>query len=285
MTSALAASLLVACGDPMVQRPDGGFLFEIDGSTAPPDKPVLQNVPERTPYEILTIRGTAVGTRVIVEGIGSPVTEDLLPQGEFCVDIRLPGPGAHTFTVFAQALTGPISEPTDPVTVTFDPAAPDVPGARTCSGADPKGCNGTVEICGNMRDDDCNNLIDDRDPTCAICQDDLFEDNDDPGAPRVDVKRHENLQICPDDADYYGVGLEAQDVLTALIEFSHAEGNLDMELLAPNRQTVVARATSLDDDEMITYTATTAGEYKVVVFGDRTVANPYSLELSVMPGN
>jgi hypothetical protein len=280
----LGLALLTACGDPTVTRPDGGFIFQIDASVGPPPTPTLDAIPPRIPYDVVTIRGRAMGARVFVEGIGSPVSEDLLPGGEFCVDVRLAAPGSYTFSVFAQHLSGPVSEPTTPVTVLYDPSAPEIPNAQTCSGADPKGCSSMVEICGNLRDDDCNNLIDDRDPTCATCQDDLFEDNDDPSAPRIDLGSHDGLQICPGDADYYGLALDVRDVLTAEIGFSHAEGDLDLELLAPNRATVVARSTSLDDGELITYTATTPGEYKVVVYGGSGAANGYSLDLAITPG-
>jgi hypothetical protein len=285
---ARAGLLLVAglgCGEPSVTRPDGGPLAFLDarGMTPAPETPILEAVPERVPYTVATLRGQAGARRVIVESSANPVAATVLPDGSFCVDAPMPQPGEYSFRVYAQGADGQLSERPAVVSVRFDPAAPSVPGAQTCSGGDPAGCAGSVEICDNRRDDDCNNLVDERDPACATCADDPLEPNDDASAPRVDPRRYDGLMICPGDVDYYGVLLREGETLSARLFFTHAMGNLDLELLATDRRTVLARSTSTTDDELLSYTASVAGEHKLLVFGPGGSSNRYALDLRVDP--
>jgi hypothetical protein len=159
-------------------------------------------------------------------------------------------------------------------------AAP-INDATTCNGSHPAGCVNTVEICGNGRDDDCNNLIDEEDPTCAVCTPDALEPNDDPGAPQIDPGRLEDLTLCPSDIDYYGIYAEDGQMITARAFFQHAEGNLDLLLFGVDRRTIVQQSVSQTDDEMLTYTATAAGVYPLSVFAEPGVSNTYVLELDV----
>lgn len=283
---ALAGALaLAACGPPSVDRPDVGSIFTPDAGGAPPPRPTVEAAERRVPYPLATLRGAAAGRRVIVEPSGgaNPVAKAVL-RGEFCVDVPLPEPGEYGFVIHTQDEDGQLSEPSAPVYVTFDPAAPPVLGARTCSGADPAGCANAVEICGNGRDDDCNGLVDDEDPACRACQDDVLEPNDDPGAPRIEPGRYEDLKICPLNQDYYGVFARRGEIIDARIAFTHARGNLDLHLLGLDHRTILARSVGLTDREVITHTATAAGEYKLRVFGEGGASGEYTLELQVLPG-
>jgi len=278
--------ILAACGEPTLSERDGSIIGPIldGGMEAPPDAPMIERLPERLPWPVATIRGTSDARRILLEGPGNPVVGMVLPGGAFCIDAAIPEPGPYVFRLYAQGDDGQLSERPAIVNVEYDPQAPSVPGAETCSGDDPAGCAEAEEICGDNRDNDCNNLIDDRDPACADCTDDAFEPNNDPNAPRIEPGLHQNLVICPGDPDFYGILTEVQDRLTVTASFSHAEGNLDLELRAPDRRTVVARSTSTSDDEMLSYTATAAGEVKLLVFGPEGAENFYNLRIEISPG-
>lgn len=281
---ALAASLAIvtACGEPSVSGPDGGSTGIDTGPTSPPPaRPTVEATPARLPYAVITLRGRADGKRIIVEGGGNPIASTLLPDGTFCVDVPLRTPGDYALSLFAQSADGQISEATGPIAVTFDPAAPGVPGSETCSGGDPAGCPGSQEICDNNRDDDCNSLVDERDPQCASCTDDVLEPNDDPSAPRIDPGRYESLRICPANEDYYGLFARADEEVDVRLFFVHAQGNLDLHLLGTDRRRILARSTSLDDDEALTFTATTSGQLQLRVFSDSGASNSYTLDVRV----
>lgn len=282
IVAALLVSSLAACGDPSVDRPDGGPGLDATNGGEPPPKPTLDAPPARQPWRIVTLHGRAPGARrVIIEGAGNPVASPVLPDNTFCVDIALERADSYDFSVLAQGADGQLSDPAGPTTVVFDPNAPGIPGLSTCSGADPAGCSTTIEICDNGRDDDCNNLVDMRDPDCATCTDDAFEPNDDGTAPRVDPGREDGLKICPGNQDYFGVFARSGETITARIFFVNANGNLDLELLGLDQRTVLERATSLDDDEALTHTATATGQYDLVVFSSDNASNDYALDLRI----
>lgn len=273
--------LAAACGDPTIEGRDAG-MADASGSAQPPAKPTVDAPPVRQPWPIVTVRGRAPGARrVIVEGGGNPIASPVLPDSTFCVDVELAETGDYQLSVLAQGSDGQLSEPAGPSPVNFDVAAPGIPGLSTCSGADPAGCSSSVEICDNNRDDDCNNLVDARDPDCATCTDDALEPNDDQNAPRIDPGRLDSLKICPGNADYYGVYARVGETITARAFFVHAQGNLDLELFGLDRRTIIARATSLDDDETLTHTATVTGEYDLVVFSSDSATNDYALDLRI----
>jgi len=188
----------------------------------------------------------------------------------------------YDITVDGQGVGGLLSVDPARVTVTFDPAAPSTPGATTCSGADPGGCVGAVEICGNMRDDDCNGLVDAFDPACATCADDALEPNDAPDAPRIDPMRYDGLQICPGDEDFYGIFARSGQTIVARVFFSASAGDLDLELLGTDGRTAIMRSTGTTDTETVMGTVTADGQYVVHVFGFSGASNSYSLDVRVM---
>ncbi|MBW2464846.1 MAG: PPC domain-containing protein, partial [Deltaproteobacteria bacterium] len=219
--------------------------------------------------------------RVLINGSDNPLVTPVLPMETFCLDVPMPNPGTYTFEVTSQNSGGIFSTGSAMVTVEFDPGAPPILGLVTCSGADPAGCAGATEICENGRDDDCNGLVDDRDPECIECVDDIFEPNDDAAAPRLDPDRYEGLSLCSGNEDYFGVYARAGDTINASLFFSHPSGNIDAELLGLDRSTVVDSSTSTTDDEFVTHTATETGEYMLRVWGPGGAMNGYTLRLDV----
>lgn len=276
----LAVLSVVGCGDPYVDDSSRGGLFESDaGAGPPPDEPQLQTQSAVQPYSVFTLNGKAFGRRIYVEGAGNRHTYGVLSDGSFCADVPLPAPGAYELYVRVQATDGQVSEPAGPVRVVWDENAVPPAGAVTCSGSDPQGCAGSFEICNNGRDDDCNNLIDDQDPRCAVCQDDDLEENDSSSSPRIPVNRSYDLQLCAGDEDWFAVYLEAGETVDASIRFTHSEGDLNLELYDDDGQTVLGRSSSLTDVETVSHTATTASDVQVRVFGSPITSNPYRLEL------
>lgn len=280
----LAFALVGAsCGDPSVDRPKTLGIFEIDGGVAPPPPPPqVESLPRLQPYRILTLRGRSSGRRVYIEGAGNRRQVAVRPDGRFCMDLPLSGTGEYELYASTQAADGQVSEPAGPFRVTYDGSAPPIEGAVTCTGADPAGCKEAFEICGNGRDDDCNSLVDEADPRCAPCTDDILEENDSPGSPRLEPgARYTNLEICPRDPDWYGVVLEEGETVSAAIRFDHAEGDLELQLLAPNETRVLVESRTLMNEEMVSYTATAGGTFHLHVFGTDITSNRYDLDLDV----
>lgn len=280
---AVVAALIAACGGPEADRPDGSTTFLPDGGQAtPPRTPQLDAVPTPVPWPIATLRGRAdMAKRVIVEGAGNPIATTVLPDGSFCVDVPMPEPMTYSMRVFGQN-EGGLSASAATVEVVFDPSAPPLAGVTTCSGADPAGCAGTEEYCGNGIDDDCNGLRDERDPACASCMDDLLEPNDDASAPRIEPGRYDDLTLCPGTVDFYGIHLRAGDTLRVRLFFTHAAGDLDMQLLGPDGETPIAQSLSADDDELIDHVAEEEGEYHIRVYGVGDAGNDYSMDVEVV---
>jgi pre-peptidase len=285
LTLALGPLALAGCGGPSVDRPaTSGFQFDAGADSPPPSKPNVAATPAKVPFPVATLHGTALAAkRVIVDGADNPLASTVLPDGTFCVDVPMRSASVYRFELIAQGGDGRVSEPAGPISIEFDPAAPGVQDASTCNGSDPAGCAGSVEVCGNGRDDDCNGLVDDSDPACAACKDDALEPNDDATAPRIEPGRYDSLRICPNNPDYYGVTARANDLIDLRLYFDAAMGNLDVSLFARDTRRLIARGMNVGSDETLTYTATVAGEYVIEVYSDMGASNAYTLDLRVGP--
>lgn len=81
------------------------------------------------------------------------------------------------------------------------------------------------------------------------------------------------------DADNFALALTQGETVTLDLLFSHAVGDLDLEVLAPNG-TVVAQSFSTTDNESITYIARDTGTHVVRVVGF-FATGPYTLVVTV----
>ncbi len=101
------------------------------------------------------------------------------------------------------------------------------------------------------------------------CIDDLLEDNDTrdtarplptPG-PVFSIP----LSACPADDDWFSVPAIAGQELQIEVYFSHAEGDIDIQLFDPGGNHV-ADSLSVTDNEKITHVATASGTYTLLVW-------------------
>lgn len=271
----------MAC-DPTVTARDVGIGPADAGP--PPPVPSIDSIPMRIPYPVATLRGRAPDARrVLVAGSENPLVASVLPTEEYCIDVPMPNPGPYAFEVRSQSSDGIFSTGTATIEIEFDPGAPPDSRLVTCSGMDPAGCAGATEICDNRQDDDCNGLVDDRDPACVECVDDIFEPNDDVDSPRLDPGRYEGLSLCSGNEDHFGVYARAGDTINARIYFTHADGDLDLQLAGTDRVTGLDSSTSSTDDEAVTTVATETGEYRLRVWSPTGATNGYTLDLDVTP--
>ena len=110
-------------------------------------------------------------------------------------------------------------------------------------------------------------------PPEPTCEDDIYEPNDTPSeAGEVGDGSFENLMICENNDDYFRINFSGNS-LTARIEFSHDEGDLDLELYKNGDQ--IERSWSTSDFEEITVTED--GLYNLRVYGYNGASASYRL--------
>jgi hypothetical protein len=119
----------------------------------------------------------------------------------------------------------------------------------------------------------------------SICPpDDVYEPNDgfDEATPLPLGTTIDGI-ACADDLDVFVVELTAGQTLTADLEFSHAEGDLDLFLLEPAGDGWIQRdqSTSVTDNERIVHEATRTGPHYLVVAGWEGAQARYRLTVNV----
>lgn len=115
------------------------------------------------------------------------------------------------------------------------------------------------------------------------CQDDNFEPNNAQEEARaLGEGEFEGLSVCEGDEDWFDIELQAGDGLEIAAAFSHAAGNLDIELFDPTLRRVAAGTSSNDDERIFTEGLSRSGIYKLRVFGVEGVENKsYSLSVVI----
>ena len=117
----------------------------------------------------------------------------------------------------------------------------------------------------------------------ACPADDEFEENDSsPTATPLTAGQQIAGIICPDDQDWFETSIEAGDVISAAMKFTHANGDINMTLYDP-AGIPVDSAISESDDELITHTATQSGIYHLEVTGVPLAKNSYLLAVNLRP--
>jgi len=111
--------------------------------------------------------------------------------------------------------------------------------------------------------------------------DDGFEQNDSKtAAATVAAGSFPNL-YCGDD-DWYKIVTTSTGAITVRIDFSHAEGDLDMVFEGPSGQ--ISKSESTSNVETVTGSALAAGTYHVRVFGYSGAKAKYSMTVTVTGG-
>ncbi len=117
------------------------------------------------------------------------------------------------------------------------------------------------------------------------CSDDAREQNDTAAtASALATGTTGSLVSCPADDDFHGITASVGQVITVRATFTHAEGDIDIELRDASGSVVDSGLSSTDDEE-VTHTAATPGPYALRVWlandTGSTPGNSYGLQLSV----
>ena len=125
---------------------------------------------------------------------------------------------------------------------------------------------------------DCTNEV------AQLCDDDLFEDNDDlRSATRLRPGRYPGLAICPLDSDVYVIEVCAGGTITATIDFDGDVADLDMELLSANGASLDSAFGVFDQEQVEWFNlAGVDAQAYVEVFGVRADSAPYTLSIQVI---
>jgi hypothetical protein len=115
----------------------------------------------------------------------------------------------------------------------------------------------------------------------AYCLNDVLEENDSSGEATAIGPSLLDLQICGGDLDVFEVEAEAGEQIDVRLNFTHANGDLDVYLFhSSNLGTPVLGSTGTVDNESMRYTVPADGIYYVLVQGYESALNRYSLSLS-----
>ena len=120
------------------------------------------------------------------------------------------------------------------------------------------------------------------------CAEDGWEPNDYASlAPTPGDGTLSGLRVCPGDRDVYAVWADAGDWITGTAWFTHAQGDVNVEILGTDGVTVLASSHSATQDwEQVHATAQVSGVYYVAVAlageGDATPGNDYVLATSAV---
>ncbi len=111
------------------------------------------------------------------------------------------------------------------------------------------------------------------------CFDDWYEPNDTQAeAAPVTDSTYYDLQLCPNDADWYAATVPGGADLLAWITFTHADGDLDLHLYDA-WGTQLDYSVSVTDDEAVGAESLAAGTYYIRVTGWSGAENQYDLEV------
>ncbi|MEZ5246287.1 MAG: pre-peptidase C-terminal domain-containing protein [Acidimicrobiales bacterium] len=113
----------------------------------------------------------------------------------------------------------------------------------------------------------------------TVCTDDGFEEND-TRATATPLSNDVAVagRVCSGDDDWFSIPAVSGQLVTAVVDFVHADGDLDISLVDP-AGTEVEFSTSTSDGEAITWTAASSGTYSLVVFGYNGAANDYTVSM------
>lgn len=142
-----------------------------------------------------------------------------------------------------------------------------VTGAFTVGAAQVQDQNGTPRPVGNA----------DAGAYERQCLDDAFEDNDTSGTATAlanDVPV--SGSVCSGDDDWFSLPAVSGQLVTAIVDFVHVDGDLDIQLFDPAGE-MVDVSNGVVDGEAITWTAESTGTFLLAVYGFNDAQNDYSV--------
>jgi len=115
----------------------------------------------------------------------------------------------------------------------------------------------------------------------SACPGDALEPNDDPAtAPTLAEGTYVDLVLCPGELDAYLVPLSPGENVAVAIHFQQQQGDLDLAVLDPATQAILATSETTYDDERVFLVAPGLPQVLVAVLGYRDAGNAYSLEIA-----
>ena len=99
-------------------------------------------------------------------------------------------------------------------------------------------------------------------------------------APQISSGQHGPYELTDDRNHDFAIDLESGDRLTVTISFTHADGDLDLELYDSSE--LITSATSFTDDETLTHEADATETHYITVYGHEGATNSYELDVQVV---
>lgn len=116
------------------------------------------------------------------------------------------------------------------------------------------------------------------------CDDDPLEPNDSAHSARpIGAGRHAGLVVCPRDEDWYVLERQLNQSLQVRIEFPALQGDLDLDLVAGDGQTLLMRSATAGDAEFVFVDNNPGTRFFVRVWADPQVGNRYELRADLLP--
>jgi Cys-rich repeat protein len=114
------------------------------------------------------------------------------------------------------------------------------------------------------------------------CDDDSFEPNDSAYlAAALTAGDYPGLAVCPHDEDWFVLERSLDQRLEVSIEFPVQEGDLDLDLVAGDAQTLVMRSASAGNSEFVFVDDDPGTRFFIRVYGDLETANNYEMNIEL----
>ena len=116
------------------------------------------------------------------------------------------------------------------------------------------------------------------------CDDDEMEPNDSAlSAVPVEAGGYPGLVVCPHDEDWYVIDRTYEQKLEVRIEYPAIEGDLDLDLLAGDAQTLVMRSATAADFELVWADSYPGTRFFIRVYGNPEISNQYTMGVTLSP--
>ena len=115
------------------------------------------------------------------------------------------------------------------------------------------------------------------------CDDDALEPNDSAiEASPLLAGTHSGLTVCPRDEDWFVIERPVDLTLLVRIEFPALQGDLDLDLLAGDGQTLINRSATAGNAEQVLAAGGSGTRFYVRVYADAQVGNDYEMQVTLL---